>query len=123
MALLRSEADDDQLAGLNVFLNSRGQQWTVNAMRLRMTRLKRRLKLADDLCPYLARHAFGTAAVINGVDPLTVATLLGHTSLEMVSKVYVHLAGERQHLSQAAERAAKSLADSRPRPTVPGSIA
>jgi integrase len=122
MQVLRRDAAAHQVVpDGNVFLNARGKSWTVNAMRLRMERLKRKLKLADDLCPYLARHAFGTAAILNGVDPLTVAELLGHNSLEMIRRVYCHLAGEHQHLNEAAERATKPLAASKPPPAGPNS--
>jgi len=99
-----------------VFTNGRGRPWTVNAMRLRMERLKRKLNLAKDLCPYMARHAFGTSAVMAGVDVATVATLMGHASLDMVSKVYLHLSGQHEHLHQAAERATRPLAAAKPRP-------
>ena len=54
---------------------------------------------------YLLRHAFGTNAVLNGVDVATVATLMGHASLDMVSRVYVHLADQHQHLNEAVEKA------------------
>ena len=57
----------------HVFLNRRGRPWTMNAVRLRIDRLKKKPKLADDVCSYLLRHAFGTMAIVNGVDPLTVA--------------------------------------------------
>lgn len=54
--------------GSIVFLNRRERAWTRNALRLRIERLKKKLNLRDDLCAYEARHAFGTAAVVNGVD-------------------------------------------------------
>jgi hypothetical protein len=38
------------------------------------------------------------------VNPAVVAELMGHNSLEMVSKVYVHLADQHEHLKQAVER-------------------
>src|SRR5947208_678008 len=78
--------------------------WTMNAVRLQITRLRERLGLADDLCAYLARHGFGTRAILNGVNPSVVAELMGHNSLEMVSKVYVHLADEHAHLKAAVEK-------------------
>ena len=93
----------------HVFLNSRGGPWTMNAVRLRVMRLKKKLSLADDVCSYLVRHAFGTKAIVNGVDPLTVAELMGHTSLEMVSTVYVHLAEQHQHLQGAVEKAVRRV--------------
>ena len=35
------------------------------------------------------------------------AELMGHTSLEMVSRVYLHLADQRSHLSEAVEKATR----------------
>lgn len=88
----------------HVFLNTTGQPWTMNAVRLQITRLREKLGLANDLCAYLARHGFGTRAILNGVNPSVVAELMGHNSLEMVSKVYVHLADEHAHLKAAVQK-------------------
>jgi integrase len=90
----------------HVFLNSRGEPWTANALRLRIARLKDRLDLADDVCAYLIRHAFGTGAILNGVDLATVAELMGHASTEVTTSVYIHLAEQTSHLQAAAARAA-----------------
>ena len=49
---------------------------------------------------YGLRHAFGTRAVLRGVDIKTLAELLGHTTTKM-SEHYVHLAGQRAHLADA----------------------
>jgi integrase len=88
----------------HVFLNTEGEPWTMNAVRLQITRLRERLGLAKDLCAYLCRHGFGTRAIMNGVNPLVVAELMGHNSMEMISKVYVHLADEHAHLKSAIEQ-------------------
>ena len=42
--------------------------------------------------------------ILNGVNRAVVAELMGHASLDMVSKVYVHLADEHAHLKAAVER-------------------
>ena len=69
------------------------------------------------MCVYLLRHAFGTNAIPNGVDVATVAQLMGHSSLEMISKVYCHLADEHNHLQEAVEKVRKRpLAVSKPQP-------
>lgn len=102
----------------HVFLNARKKPWTCNALRLRTARLKAKLNLPDDLCAYMLRHAFGTNAILNGVDVATVAELMGHTSLEMVSKVYLHLADQRTHLSAAVEKATRPRALATPAPVV-----
>ena len=88
-----------------VFLNGKGQPWTMNAVRLRVARLKKKLGLADDVCTYLIRHAFGSNAVLNGVDVATVAELMGHSSTEVTTSVYVHLAEQKSHLQAAVSRA------------------
>lgn len=105
-----------------VFVNARKKPWTVNAMRLRIKRIKNKTDLAKDVCPYLLRHAWGTNAILNGVDPLTVAACMGHSSLEMISRVYVHLADKHEHLQEAMEKARRP-APSRPLPAEPDQAA
>jgi integrase len=85
----------------HVFLNTEGDPWTMNALRLQVWRIKKKLALPDDVCSYLCRHGFGTRAILSGVDGPTLAELMGHTSQDMISKVYVHLADQHQHLKKA----------------------
>jgi integrase len=110
LAVLKKRSNAD-----HVFLNGRGKPWTMNAVRLRVARLKKKLDLADDVCAYLIRHGYATQAIVNGVDPMALAELMGHRSLEMVNGVYVHLAEQRSHLQDAATLAAKPAAASRRR--------
>jgi len=98
-----------------VFLNARGVPWTVNAIRCRINRLKDKTDLPKDVCSYLLRHAFGTNAILNGVDVITVAQLMGHESLDMIKKVYAHLADKHGHLQNALEQARKRPSPARPR--------
>jgi integrase len=100
MRLLKREAESEF-----VFQNSRGEPWTVNAMGLRIRRIKKSGTVQPDVCSYLFRHAFGTNAILNGVDPVTVAACMGHSSLEMIQRVYVHLADKHVHLQEAMETA------------------
>ena len=100
MLVLRKRSNSD-----HVFLNSRGRPWTTNAVRQRIQLLREKLGLANDVCAYLFRHTFGTNAVMNGVDIATVAELMGHSSTEMVNKVYLHLADQQSHLQSAIEKA------------------
>lgn len=96
-----------------VFVNSRGQPWTANAVRLQVARIRKRCGLAKDVCAYLVRHTFGTWAIMNGVDTASVAALMGHTSTEMVVKVYSHIAGQHSFMRDAAERACQRPARSK----------
>jgi len=114
MTVLKQRAAASAISDPHVFLNSLHRPWSSNAIRHRIERLKRKLGLAEDLCCYMARHAFGTSAVLNGVDVVTVAQLMGHKSLEMIQRVYVHLAGEHEHLNQAIERATRRPSVSMP---------
>lgn len=73
--------------------NAQGQPWTRNAIGLRFRRLRTALKgkLPADLCAYHFRHSFATDTLERGVDPITVAELMGHRDATMVSRVYQHL--------------------------------
>jgi site-specific recombinase XerD len=56
-----------------------------------------------DVTFHTLRHAFASSAVVSGVDPYTVAQLLGHKAVQMVQR-YAHLAPA--HLRVAANRTA-----------------
>ena len=89
------------------FVNTRGVAWTTNAIRLAMCRIKEKCNLPDDVCSYLIRHTFGTFAVMNGLNASEVAELMGHTSTQMIDRVYVHLADQVHHLQSAVCRATR----------------
>jgi integrase len=104
MTVLRRRAAGES----NVFLNSRGKPWSASAVKQRVMRLKKKLGLKSDLCTYMLRHAWGTNAVLNGVDVATVAELMGNSS-EVVTRVYLHLAAEGDHLRAAVDRATRPV--------------
>jgi integrase len=89
-----------------LFRNRLGQPWTCNAIRLRWKRLRDKLKLPAGTCSYAYRHTYATEGIVNGVDVATMAELLGHQDLGMISRHYGHLAQKSQHLRAAAEQAA-----------------
>lgn len=57
---------------------------------------------------YHFRHSWATRALQRGVDPLTVAILMGHRDPSMLAKVYQHLAHDPEFLRQAAAKATKT---------------
>lgn len=54
---------------------------------------------------YHLRHSFATRAIKRGVDPLTVAILMGHQDPSMLAKVYSHLAQDPEFLQRSARKA------------------
>lgn len=85
--------------------NTEGEPWTRNAVRLAFRATGRRAGVSG-VSAYAYRHSFATDALAAGQNPAHVAELMGHGSLEMVSRVYSHLAKRRDVLSRAAEGAA-----------------
>ena len=67
---------------------------------------KRAAQLAPRYSLYALRHGWATNALQRGVDPLTVAILMGHEDPSMLAKVYQHLSLNPKHLLEQARRAA-----------------
>lgn len=93
-----------------LFLNSKGEQWTSNAIGCRMTNLQKKLKLPPKTVAYSYRHTWTTNAIVNGVDLATVATMLGHQDLRMIAQHYAHLEQQPEHLKAAAAQAMRRKA-------------
>lgn len=95
----------DQAAPDNVlFRNSLGRAWRSNSLEKNWRKLRLRANLPKDAKLYGCRHMFGTNAILNGVDTMTAATLLGHSGLATVTR-YVHLADKAEHLRAAVNKA------------------
>lgn len=99
-------------ATLKTHQKVKGQLVPKNAAELR-AEAKRKLqyKLACSLAPrwslYALRHCWATSALQRGVDPLTVAILMGHSDPSMLSKVYQHLSLNPAHMLEQAKRAVR----------------
>lgn len=89
--------------GPRVFNTHRGTAWNRSNLSLRVQRARANAKIPTEVKLYGLRHAFGTRAVLNGVDIKTLAELLGHTSTRM-SEHYVHIAGWVPHLLEAMRK-------------------
>jgi integrase len=90
-----------------IFRNRRGNPWKKSSIRLRFYRLRRRLKLDKGIVAYTMRHTWATQALEKGVPIATVAELLGHQDVRMVSKHYGHLGEKTEYLRNAAEQATR----------------
>jgi integrase len=78
---------------------------TRNGVRCRFRRLREKLPHLAGVISYTMRHSFATQALVNGVGIAHVAELMGHVDTSMVSSHYAHLAGNVQHMREAAKRA------------------
>lgn len=90
-----------------LFRNLDGKPWTRNAIRCRFRRVRVKLGLGPNLVAYTYRHTFATDALVGGAGIADVCELLGHTNTEMVMRHYQHLREKREHLRQAAGKAAR----------------
>jgi integrase len=88
-----------------LFRNVDGNPWKMNAFVCRGQRLRR--KLGIDFCMYACRHTWITNALLNGVEPLTVATLAGHVNINMIWSTYQKLQLQQDHMRAAAEQASR----------------
>jgi site-specific recombinase XerD len=53
--------------------------------------LGERAGIGKRVYPHLFRHSFATEALHRGVNPVTLAEILGHKDLTMILRVYSHL--------------------------------
>ncbi len=88
-----------------LFRGRRGQPLTKQAIRLRFRNLRRKLPHLEHFSAYSYRHTYCTDALVNGVGIAHVAELMGHTSTEMVSRVYSKLSQQVAHMRDAASKA------------------
>jgi integrase len=80
--------------------------FTRNGVRCRFRVLRQKLPHLAGVISYTMRHSFATQALVNGVGIAHVAELMGHVDTSMVSQHYAHLAGNVQHMREAALKAA-----------------
>lgn len=91
-----------------LFLNSKGEPWTNNALRCRFRSLSRKMKL--ELCCYAIRHSFITDALLRGVEPMTLATIVGHVNIDMIWTTYQKIRVKQDHIRAAVKQATGEVA-------------
>ena len=84
-----------------LFRTRKGKAWNKNSIRMRFRRVRKKLKLGDDVVVYLYRHSYVTDALENGVGLAQVCELVGHVNTNMVMRHYAHLSQRREHLRGA----------------------
>jgi integrase/recombinase XerD len=63
----------------------------VTAVQQMLRHLGRDIGLAKRVHPHLLRHSYATWALSKGMNPITLAKILGHSSLVMIQQTYEHL--------------------------------
>lgn len=87
-----------------LFRNADGDQWKPNNVACRFKRMDKKLGFRVKL--YDLRHGFCTRLLKSGVDPITVATLAGHSDTSMLARVYAHIQNDNEHLLGALKKGA-----------------
>src|SRR5262249_5209069 len=73
----------------HLLLNRNGEPWTTNTLRLRFSRLRKKLGLSNGVIPYGTRHRFASDAINRQkMDSLIVARLMGHSDARMLQRTY-----------------------------------
>ena len=90
----------------SLFLNSQGEPWTYNALRLRWYRLRNRLALDPRFTLYCLRHWFVTVALESGEGEAVVGELAGHVDRDAIDS-YKKLRNGPLH--QAASRISRTI--------------
>lgn len=86
----------------HLFLNDRGKPWTRQSVVKLLVRARDRAGLGKEVVAYAFRHLYITDALEKGIPPATVAELVGHTSLNIIMRVYNKLKHRTDHLREAA---------------------
>lgn len=95
-----------------LFRNEDDLPWTRNAIRCRFRRQRIHTRVTvkvPGICGYAIRHSFATNALRSGVDPVTLAVLMGHVDASQIANTYQHLASDPRYLRDAAMRAVRGL--------------
>jgi integrase len=79
--------------------------FTLNGIRCRFRRLRKKLLHLAGVVAYTYRHSYATDALANGVPMASVAELMGHRDLSMLQQHYGHLSQKVLHLREAAAKA------------------
>lgn len=89
-----------------LFRNTDGVAWHPWAVNCRFTRLKP--KIGRKIALYDLRHSYCHRALKNGVDPITLANLMGHVDTAMIARVYSHISQDQTFMHEQALKAIRA---------------
>lgn len=79
-----------------LFMNAYGEEFTDDAFRRRLNRLKRKLGI-EKLHPHMFRHTFARNYILNGGDIFTLQRILDHAEIQTTRK-YIQM--DNEHIRQ-----------------------
>jgi integrase/recombinase XerD len=79
-----------------LFMNAYGEEFTDDAFRRRLNRLKRKLNITK-LAPHMFRHTFARNYILNGGDIFTLQRILDHADIQTTRR-YVQM--ENEHIRE-----------------------
>ena len=82
--------------GCQLFMNAYGEDFTADAFRRRLNRLKTKLNIPK-LHPHMFRHTFARNYILNGGDIFTFQKILDHADIQTTRK-YIQM--DAKHLRQ-----------------------
>ncbi|MFZ0446941.1 MAG: tyrosine-type recombinase/integrase [Bacillus sp. (in: firmicutes)] len=82
--------------GTQIFMNAYGDDFTADAFRKRLNRLKKKIDIPK-LHPHMFRHTFARNYILNGGDVFTLQKILDHADIQTTRK-YIQM--DSQHLRQ-----------------------
>jgi len=90
-----------------IFRNRRNDPWKKKAVVDRCRRLRE--KLGFYFTVYFLRHTFITDAVAEGINPIQLASLVGHVDLKMIETVYNHPEKRLDAARKTADQATRGV--------------
>ncbi len=86
-----------------IFINTKGSPYCKNSLICALKRMATKTGIKTHLGAF--RKGYCTEALQNGVDPITLSKLMGHTDLTMVNRVYAQIQQNKEFMLSAAQKA------------------
>lgn len=86
-----------------LFRTQKGNPW--DRCNMSETFKKLQAKTGKRFCLYNIRHTYITNGLKRGVDPVTMATLVGHKDMTMIQRIYSHISQDTEHMRKMAAKA------------------
>ena len=87
----------------SILVSGRGNPWNRFSVKHAMIRIRNKFGVKIHLGAF--RKGYCTQALQNGVDPVTLAKLMGHRDVTMIMKVYSQVHQDKEYMAESAMKA------------------